>query len=550
MAISLETLPEDALLSILELGGTCRTLYELSEQASFWIVVTRNASRLDPLPLPLFRRLETLSAVEARELCVRYLKTKRNLDSKTPQYWKHRVFSLPEGSRWLSHFGFLPGGKLGITIQDNGTISIYDLSVCAGGDGSTASSLSPEERIPVGRLVAQHRVGWPVDLFDFRFRDDDGNYLIVAVSSYRLSAADHQTKIAVIRFDFSDDDALQVSSPPKRLIRIQLTIDRAKPIVLRGDLLIVHGMTDGENDGEQSTTLVAIDYKKGLIALMEHPSLDTGPETPSQLDLTVEGTDILLYRFTRKMDLEVFVYFDVSRDMQPLNGATMLTASIRVSDIHATVNLSPSVPLPEGQVWMPLHICGTPSSLSGNRVPLIGRSLPTTSQTPSTQSVTSLAWINSRGLIDYLRRFGPPDGDPERSRELGTYVNGHSYFDHLRHFSSERAFAWTKYEVGTCGRRAFWIKECIVDRGVVFARVDGVMRPIGEPVSATAIQVVSLPFVGQPFDEEETSKAVRNLQVPTHVGGISMLKFCDEWGMLAYMRSSAREEQEIHIFDY
>lgn len=134
--------------------------------------------------MPAFRSLETLSASEAREIWLRYLKTKRNLESDTPRYLNHRVLSLPQGTEWLSHFGFLPGGKLGITIQDDGTISIYDFSVMKESGGLTTPAPSHQAPTEVGSLISRHCVWFPVDLFDFRLGDDEGEHLIVAVSSY------------------------------------------------------------------------------------------------------------------------------------------------------------------------------------------------------------------------------------------------------------------------------------------------------------------------------------------------------------------------------
>ncbi|KAG8984506.1 hypothetical protein FRB90_005268, partial [Tulasnella sp. 427] len=159
-------------------------------------------------------------------------------------------------------------------------ISIYDLSVSAAGvntgnDGSSPSS--SEESIPVGRLVAQYCVGWPVDLFDFRFQEDTGKHLNVAVSLYTPSRAHAgRTEVAVIRFDFVDDNSLEAPSQPKELCRVALGIEFAQPIVLRGDLLVMLGMTKTGNVSEKRTTLIAINFKMGLISMLEHPSLDLG----------------------------------------------------------------------------------------------------------------------------------------------------------------------------------------------------------------------------------------------------------------------------------
>ncbi|KAG8984505.1 hypothetical protein FRB90_005267 [Tulasnella sp. 427] len=464
-------------------------------------------------------------------MCAQYLRTKRNLESESPQYRKHRLFRLPTGSEWLSHFGFLPGGKLGITIQDDGVISIYDLSAGSAGSGSddntsAPSPSSPQNWISVGRLLAQYCVGWPVDLFDFRFRDDDGKYLIVAVSSYRrFGAPARRTTVVIIRFDIGDDDTLPVPRPSKELCRRLLAIDCAQPIVLRGDLLVVQGLTRGENHGEKTTTLIALDYKRNLGVQLQDPSLNLAPESSSRFDLTVEGTHILLYRFTRGMNLEILVYFDVSRDMYPLSGSGPIeSVLLRSPDIHTTLNLSPSVPLAENCVWMPLHICGTPNDSSGGHVPLIGRSVPSRAGDPNREAVTSSAWIDAAGIINHLQWSGFPKDDMELS-ELGTY------------------------EVGTCGRRAFWIKQEIVPPENMEEHTEEADDPVVRTIPV--IEVVSLPFVGQPFDEEKTAKSVRRLQVPVDISDeMSMLKFCDEWGTLAYMKSSAQEEQEIHIFDY
>ncbi|KIO34465.1 hypothetical protein M407DRAFT_240396 [Tulasnella calospora MUT 4182] len=106
---------------------------------------------------------------------------------------------------------------------------------------------------------------------------------------------------------------------------------------------------------------------------------------------------------------------------------------------------------------------------------------------------------------------------------------------------------WTKYEVGTWGRHAFWIRQEAVPVG----HTDESGEEGGPTITIPVVEIVSLPFVGQPFDEEETEKSVRRLQLPVDISDdMAMLKFCDEWGMLAYMKSSEQEIQEIHIFDY
>ncbi|KAG8988660.1 hypothetical protein FRB90_002606, partial [Tulasnella sp. 427] len=262
----------------------------------------------------------------------------------------------------------------------------------------------------------------------------------------------------------------------------------------------------------------------------------------SSLDLTVDGTDIILYRFTRDMSLEFLVYFDVTRDMHPLsNSVSRDTASKRGPDIHTVIDLSPVVPLAPDCIWEPLHIYSTPNNSSANHVPLIGRSIARRTGSPNSEAITTLAWIDGKGLVNYLKNSGY-NATPN---ELKAYINGHSYFKHGRYLQPGAASGWTKYGIGTCGRRVFWVKHEMVSLEST-QEVQDELRIVSE------IEVVTLPFVGQLFDEEDTARAVRKLSVPLNLSNetVLTLKFCDKWGMLGYMKSSDRDRQEVHIFDY
>ncbi|KAG8901534.1 hypothetical protein FRC00_006457 [Tulasnella sp. 408] len=161
--------------------------------------------------------------------------------------------------------------------------------------------------------------------------------------------------------------------------------------------------------------------------------------------------------------------------------------------------------------------------------------------------MTCLAWIDVQNVINHLRN-NRIEGDREVKVPLETLVKDHSYYNHGKDLQPGMEIGWTKYEVGTCGRHAFWIGQETVPIGNTD---DESGEENGATITRPVVEIVSLPFVGQLFNEEETKKSVRRLQLPVDVtDDMAMLKFCDEWGMLAYMKSSEQEIQEIHIFDY
>lgn len=106
------------------------------------------------------------------------------MESEAPMYRKHIVFYPPDGSDFLSHFGFLPGGKLGVIIQNNGSILIYDFRSPILEDEGAGLEGSDETPAVAGLLLGKYCVGFPVDVFDFQLGDDDGRYIIIAVSSW------------------------------------------------------------------------------------------------------------------------------------------------------------------------------------------------------------------------------------------------------------------------------------------------------------------------------------------------------------------------------
>ncbi|KAG8929881.1 hypothetical protein FRC01_003660, partial [Tulasnella sp. 417] len=265
------------------------------------------------------------------------------------------------------------------------------------------------------------------------------------------------------------------------------------------------------------------------------------PETASKLDFTVENDDILLYRFTREMELELYAYFNLSQYMQSLEEFRLGQTPKRVRpDAQALVDLKPSIPLPSNCIWLPLHICGTPNTPTGH-VPLIARSFTTRIIDSSQEAITCLAWIDARSVINHFQNH-----DAEVNG-LEAFVTGHSYYNHGKYLQPGVETGWTKYEVGTCGHHAFWVRQEPISN----ANTDELEDDGGATETRPVVEIVTLPFVGQPFDEEGTEKSVRRLQLPVEVSNdMAMLKFCDEWGMLAYMKSSEQEIQEIHIFDY
>ncbi|KAG9042968.1 hypothetical protein FS837_010183 [Tulasnella sp. UAMH 9824] len=241
------------------------------------------------------------------------------------------------------------------------------------------------------------------------------------------------------------------------------------------------------------------------------------------------------------MDLELYAYFNTSQYMQSLDDFRMGHAPNHVRpDAQALVDLKPSVPLPLNCNWVPLHICGTPITPTGH-VPLIARSFATISTNPNQEAITCLAWIDVQNVINHLRN-NDTEGDREVKVQLESLVKDHSYYNHGKDVQLGMEIGWTKYEVGTCGRHAFWIRQ----ETVPIVNTDGSGEESAATITRPVVEIVSLPF-----DEEEIEKSVRRLQLPVDVtDDMAMLKFSDEWGMLAYMKSSEQEIQEIHIFDY
>ncbi|KIO18190.1 hypothetical protein M407DRAFT_32157, partial [Tulasnella calospora MUT 4182] len=381
MPTSLATLPEDVLLSLLELGNidaadalslrwTCKSFFHLSERAPYWTIVGKTVRRHDPLPLPPFRTLEQLGASETRETLVRHLKTKRNLESEEPRFKRYRVISFPEHSSRLSHFGFLPGGRWFVTIQDDGCISVFDFSVAP--DGPEPETTEPPLPLPedAGRIVGSYSVGFPVSVFDFRMAEDgDGKHLILAVSSHWSTWSVSPT-VAVVRFDL--DDAHEELVPSRELCRAVIPVDCTYPLALGGNLLVVLGQWRAFNT-VQPPVLIAIDWRGPSVVQIDIPCLQNDPPKIAGMDFTIQDDNILLYRYKQDNQLEVYTYFNISSHMQPLSTMTLRETPDRIPpDAWATVDLTLPPVLPNDP-WAFLHIRNTPSVSTLRHAPIMAR---------------------------------------------------------------------------------------------------------------------------------------------------------------------------------
>ncbi|KAG9042967.1 hypothetical protein FS837_010182 [Tulasnella sp. UAMH 9824] len=167
---------------------------------------------------------------------------------------------------------------------------------------------------------------------------------------------------------------------------------------------------------------------------------------------------------------------------------------------------------------------------------------PQTDSRADESTITSLVWLELRGMLTHLREGQFQRG--EKAPTLEQFFEGHGYYADSK---PQTAGGWLKSDVGTCGRHVLWIRQ------ETNAHEEGVQEDgdAVQPQTVPVVEMIKLPFIGGGFDEETTSNSLRRLQVPLDINKrMALVRFCDEWGMLGYMNNSTTEEQNIHIFDY
>lgn len=231
--------------------------------------------------------------------------------------------------------------------------------------------------------------------------------------------------------------------------------------------------------------------------------------------------------------------------MQPLSTLTPGETPERIPpDSWATMDVALPPVLPNDP-WSLLHICNTPGISTLQHVPIMARATrrPQTDSRADESTITSLVWLELRGMLARLREGQFQRG--EKAPKLEQFIEGHGYYSDSKR---QTARGWLKSDVGTCGRHVLWIREEIVAH-----EEDGVQEggDTVQPRIMPVVEMIKLPFVGEGFDEETTSKSLRRLQVPLDINQrMALVRFCDEWGMLGYMNNSTTDVQRIHIFDY
>ncbi|KIO34464.1 hypothetical protein M407DRAFT_87266 [Tulasnella calospora MUT 4182] len=350
--------------------------------------------------------------------------------------------------------------------------------------------------------------------------------------------------VAVVRFDL--DDAHEELVPSRELCRAVIPVDCTYPLALGGNLLVVLGQWRAFNT-VQPPVLIAIDWRGPSVVQIDIPCLQNDPPKIAGMDFTIQDDNILLYRYKQDNQLEVYTYFNISSHMQPLSTMTLRETPDRIPpDAWATVDLTLPPVLPNDP-WAFLHIRNTPSVSTLRHAPIMARAshslLSDSTGRPDESRITSLVWLDLCGMLADLREGRFQRG--EKALTLERFIKGRGYYSDSK---LQAARGWVQSDVGTCGRHVLWIRQGIIAHEEEGAQED---EDAVQWRTEHTVELIKLPFVGEDFDEETTSKSLRTLQVPLGIDQtMALVRFCDEWGILGYMNTSPMAMQSIHIFDY